>query len=459
MPARIPAFRRPGSFPRYLRVAARRGRKRAGSGNRYEIGVALVWFGPGIVFGTWQDLTAAPSSTPLLNWPAATLLLLSGTALLGGVCSALGPVTASREWRAWLLSTPLDRGVLLRRRAWGVLAMLVVPGMVLGAAVAGMGGYRGPDALACVLVGVGAVITVGGSTMRRQRRAGATAAGRGWLVGAAAAAGAAVAAEFLVVGPIGTTVLWAAAAVSGIGALSAGVAGLAGVGSIPLFSLAAGSGSTSSVALAFQDQSLEPLAAILAVPPGRRRSEDAVRPLAGAGRRAVLAVHLRQLRRNRSAQIRWVVLAGIPYAVWVLVAGARWASSALAAVTFVSAVAAISGLCGTARVFASTPTLADRYGLAVADTRRATMVLPRISALLWGVLTAPALVMHAPAVVALVVTPAALAIVEYRAGQRPFEPSFQTGQQYAKDLGRRFARGPALLLGGCILIARVAYSR
>ncbi len=201
MPARIPAFRRPGSFPRYLRVAARRGRKRAGSGNRYEIGVALVWFGPGIVFGTWQDLAAAPSSTPLLNWPAATLLLLSGTALLGGVCSALGPVTASREWRAWLLSTPLDRGVLLRRRAWGVLAMLVVPGMVLGAAVAGMGGYRGSDALACVLVGVGAVIAVGGSTMRRQRRAGATAAGRGWLVGAAAAAGAAVAAEFLVVRP------------------------------------------------------------------------------------------------------------------------------------------------------------------------------------------------------------------------------------------------------------------
>ncbi len=164
-------------------------------------------------------------------------------------------------------------------------------------------------------------------------------------------------------------------------------------------------------------------------------------------------MHLRQLRRNRSAQIRWVVLAATPYAVWVLVAGARWASSALAAVTFVSAVAAISGLCGTARVFAGNPNLADRYGLASAETIGAAMVLPRIGALLWGLLTAPALLMHAPAVMALGITPAALAIVEFRARQGPFEPTFQLGQQYSKDFGRQLARGPALLFGGCIVIA------
>ncbi|MDQ2737951.1 MAG: hypothetical protein M3Y35_04850, partial [Actinomycetota bacterium] len=93
------------------------------------------------------------------------------------------------------------------------------------------------------------------------------------------------------------------------------------------------------------------------------------------------------------------------------------------------------------------------YGLASAETIGAAMVLPRIGALLWGLLTAPALLMHAPALVALVITLAALAIVEFRARQRPFEPTFQLGQQYSKDLGRQLARGPALLFGGCIVIA------
>ena len=446
----------PASFARYLRVAARRTRKRTGTGLRYEVVVAALWFGPGIAIGIWRDLDQSFAMAPVLNWPAAGLLMLAGAALIGLGCVTVGPVTASREWRAWVLSTPLDRGLLLRRRSAGVLALLVVPGVVLGALIADAAGFRHGQALAAVGVGVAAAVGAGGLSMWQQRmRAAGSGRGRGWLWSVAGLVTAAVLVNLQKVGGLSDVVLPLFAPVSLLAALGMAVVGLAGVGLIPLSSLAAGSGSVSSIALAIADQSLVPLAAVIAGPPGRRPSRAAVRPLQGTGRSAVLSMNRRRIRRNRSAVIRWCLMALIPYGAWALLAGVGWAGDALVVVTFFAGVASISGLCGTVRQFAGAPTLADRYGLDRRVAKSAAMLLPQLAALAWAVVTAPVLAVNAPQVMVVLVPVAALGLVQFRAGLAPFRPSYVQGQQYANDMTRLLLRGPALLLGGAILLGLI----
>ncbi len=449
-----PAADRPASFARYLRAAERRGRQRGSGGLRYEVVVAVLWFGPGVAIGTWQDLDRSSAGAAPLNWPAAGLLMLAAAALVGLACAAVGPVSASREWRAWVLSTPLDRGSLLRGRAAGRLVLLLVPGMVIGAVIADAAGFRHQYALACVVAGMGGAVAAGGVAMWQQwhRAAGAPRA-RGWLWCAAALVLTAVPVNLLDVGAPDEAGLWLTALAAGIVALIAAAIGLAGVGLIPLSTLAAGSGSSSSIALALADQSLAPLSAVLAAPPGRRRSGATGRPLTGTGQAALIAMDRRRTLRNRPAIARWVAMAAVPYATWALVSGIGWAPAALAVVTFVAGVAAISGLCSTVRQFAGTPTLADRYGLDRITSKSSAMLLPRLAALVWGIAVAPVLLLHNPQVMAFVMPLAVLGVVEFRARLGPFQPRFTMGETYSRDQGRLFARGPALLVGGCLVMA------
>ncbi len=424
---------------------------------RYEIVVAVLWFTPGIAIGAWNDLNTSATAGSPVNWPAAGVLLLAGVAIIGLACVALGPVTASREWRAWLLSTPLDRGSLLRRRATGVLALLTVPGVVLGAVLADAAGFRHGQALASVLLGIAAAVSAGGLAMWQQRlRPAGAPRGRGWLWWAGALVAAAVVLDLGQVQPLDGGTLWTAAGIGIVVALCLVALGLSGVGLIPLSSLAAGSGSVSSMALAVQDQSLGPLAAMLSAAPGRRRSHAAPRPLSGTGRAAVIAVDRRRTLRNRPAVVRWVVMGLIPYAAWALLSGVGWGPTALVVITFVAAVAADSGLCSTVRQFSGSPALADRYGLSRAGARSAAMLLPQLATLLWGVATAPVLQLHTPPAMAVLVPLVAYGVVAFRARQAPFVPKFAVGQQYSQDLGRLFARGPLLLIGGAVLLAVVA---
>src|SRR5207302_8428852 len=122
---------------------------------------------------------------------------------------------------------------------------------------------------------------------------------------------------------------------------------------------------------------------------------------------------------DRSAVVRWFGMAVLPYAAWSLLHGVGWAPSALAVVAFVSGVAAISGLCGTVRQFAGTPPLADRYGLDRRQSKNSAMLLPRIGGLVWGVAVAPILLLHVPAVMAFLIPPAVIGVVEFRARQGP----------------------------------------
>lgn len=452
-----PTAANPASFARYLRIAARRTRRRTGTGLRYEVVVAALWFGPAAAIGIWRDLDQSSAVSPVLNWPAAGLLIFAGASLVGLLCVTIGPVTASREWRAWLLSTPLDRGKLLRRRGAGVLVLLIVPGVVIGALVADAAGFRHGQALAAVVVGVSAAVGAGGLSMWQQRlRSPASGRGRGWLLSIAVLVAVAVLIDLRAVETLDPAVLEALAPVSLLAAVGLAGLGLAGVGLIPLASLAAGSGSVSSVALAIADQSLAPVAAVLAGPPGRRRQRAAIRPLTGTGRKAVLSMDRRRAVRNRSGLARWALLALLPYAAWALIGGVGWGSSALVVITFVAAVAATSGVCGTVRQFAGTPSLADRYGLARSEAKSAAMVLPQISAVVWALVTAPVLVVNAPPVMALLVPALALGLVQFRAGLAPFRPSYAQGQQYSSDMTRRLLRGPALFLGGAVILALVA---
>ena len=175
-----------------------------------------------------------------------------------------------------MLSTPLDRGSLLRGRAVGRLVLLLVPGIVVGAIIADAGGFRHQQALACAAVGAACALSAGGVAMwlQRQRVAG-TAPGRGWLWCCVVLAGAAVPANLQTVDRLDSSTLWFTAGIAAIVGLAAATLGLTGVGLIPLSTLAAGSGASSSVALAIADQSLSPLAVVLAAPPGRRRSHAA----------------------------------------------------------------------------------------------------------------------------------------------------------------------------------------
>ncbi|MET3806624.1 hypothetical protein ABIB25_003640 [Nakamurella sp. UYEF19] len=455
--APVPTSTDPAGFARYLRVAASLGRRRTGTGMRYEIVVAILWFGPAIVIGTWNDLNTSVSSNPPLDWPAAGLLLIAGAALIGLACITIGPVTASREWRAWVLSTPLDRGVLLRRRAVGLVALLVVPGVILGAVLADAAGVRHGPALAAVLLGIAAAISAGGVAMWQQRiRHAAAPRGRGWLWCVVVMAAAAIVVNLRHADPLTAGTLWTAAGTGVVIMLGLTSLGLSGVGLIPLASLAAGSGSVSSLALAVQDQSLAPLAAVLAIRPGHRPSGAVSRSLTGTGRRVVLAMDRRRLLRDRPALVRWFATALLPYGSWALLSGVGWGPAALVVVTFVSAVTAISALCGTVRQFASTPSLADRYGLDRAEARSAAMVIPQIGAVVWGVLTAPILLLHTPQFMAVLVPVTAFAAVAFRARQAPFQPGFVVGQQYSRDAARLFARGPALLIGGAVVLALIA---
>ncbi|SDP16165.1 hypothetical protein SAMN04515671_3082 [Nakamurella panacisegetis] len=446
----------PASFGRYLRTAARRTRKRTGTSLRYEVVVAVLWFGPGVAVGIWRDLDQSSAGISVLNWPAAGLLMLGGAALVGLACVTVGPVTASREWRSWVLSTPLDRGILLRRRSAGVLVLLVVPGIVLGALIADASGFRHGQALGAVAVGVGAVVGAGGLAMWQQRmRAAGSGRGRGWLWSAAAFGIAAVGFALRPVGQLDSSVLPLLAPLTLLAGLGVGLIGLSGVGLIPLSSLAAGSGSVSAVALAIADQSLAPLAAVIAGPPSRRRTRAPNRPLHGTGRSAVVAVTRRRTLRNRSAIARWCLMVLIPYGAWALLAGVSWSGAALAMLTFFAGVAAISGLCGTVRQFAGTPTLADRYGLDRREAKSAAMRLPQLAAAGWAVLTAPVLALNAPSVMVVLVPVAALALVQFRAGLAPFRPSYIQGQQYANDMTRLLLRGLALLFGGALLLGLI----
>lgn len=149
-------------------------------------------------------------------------------------------------------------------------------------------------------------------------------------------------------------------------------------------------------------------------------------------------------------------MACIPYLSVPLLGGAPWGPAAVAILTYIAAVAAVSGLCTTARQVSASPSLADRHGLDRDASKRTAMAVPYLGALVWAVVTAPAVLLERPAVLALIIPAAALAVVEYRATLPPYEPTYLMGQQYPQDLTRRLIQGRAQYAAAAALIAVLA---
>lgn len=83
-----------------------------------------------LLFRTAHPVSPAPGHLLVV---AAALLLLGGLARL---LTAAGPVTASSAFRFWLLSAPVRRRDLLRRRYFGMLAVTVAAALVVAVPLA-----------------------------------------------------------------------------------------------------------------------------------------------------------------------------------------------------------------------------------------------------------------------------------------------------------------------------------
>jgi len=447
---RPPVATRPATFAGFLR---RRRRKTSGSGTSYSVVVLVLYFSPGIGVGVWVGLSGQPPAVPPLTVPAAVAALLAGAALVGLVCSFLGPITAPPEWRAWVLSTPLDRGVLLRRRFAAVLAAAVLPGLVVGALVAGGAGLRGGVAVAGILAGALCTLLAAGVAVLLQVAVGPAAALRIWFI--LLAGSVALAAGLMVVRPElpSERLTWTVAIVLLIAALVSGVTARYSLARIPIPAVATGAGASASLGLAVYEQSLAPIASVVAGTGGNRRSKTFSRALSGVGQHSLAAVERVRISRDRAAQVRWILLAAAPYAVLVLMAGVSWRGSVLVVVTYLAGVGAVSGLCGTVRKFAQTPVLAEQYGLDRSAAKSTAMQVPYLGAAGWAVLTAPALLIGAPPYMALLVPLAGIALVTFRARLAPYEPTFSMGQEYESDFAPRLFRGPIWLLVSAFLLA------
>jgi hypothetical protein len=442
----------PASFPRYLRRMGRRWRAASGTGIRYETTMVLLWYGTVPAIVGWQALTApAPSSAPL-TWAAGAALLLAAAAIVVLFAVAAGPVNVGSEYRSWVLSTPLDRGALLRRPCVRALGMTATVTGAVGLALAWLTGLRGSDALAATGLAAGIGAGAGAAAVLAQ----AAGAHRSMVVLARWAAivlfvGAGVLNGLPTYRPPGPLVWIVAAAAAGSAAVLARSA-IRAAAHIPLARMTAGSGPVASVTEAVSDQTLAPLSEILLRPELRRQPVRVGHRLSGIATGAVAAVDRRLAVRNLQAAGRWVLLVAVCYLAAPLLEAAAFGRAGLALVAYLTAIGAVSGYCDTVRRFAAEPTLADRYGLDRWRSRLAAMWVPVAAGVLFAVATLPLLAGSLGLLRAVLAPALALLVAGYRANQRPFAASFVVGSTYSQDVVRRFLRGPGVLLAGGVLV-------
>ena len=334
------------------------------------------------------------------------------------------------------------------------LLCATVPGLILGAVFAEAAGRRRSAALTAVVISMLCTTTAGALAMHSQSRRSRTRMGMR-VAGGVLVTLIVVAALLMAVRipPVPVEALCILAGFLAVGCAAAAVLAGRSLAMIPITALARGSGASASLALAVYEQSLEPLAPLLSRARFHRRATTPSRQLTGVGLGAVASVDRLLLRRNCQALTRWFVLALVPYAGLVLLAGIGWGPSTLAVLTYLAAIGAISGLCEMVRKFTTEPSLAERYGLDRFLCRRTAMIIPTVGAAAWAVITAPALAIAEPPYLAVLIPAAALILVLIRANLSPYQPSCTMGEQYESDLAPKSIRGPIPLLASCFLLA------
>lgn len=395
--------------------------------------IALVGWG-----WAYAGLTKVPQEG---NGWSALWLSVVGVAVLMKVALAFGPVFAGGDRMFWVLSSPVPRGVLLRPRFFGLLAVGAAVGGVWPAVVFGIVGAVVPAPMAVGFGAAAGVAVVAGAVVLQRARV----RWQGWLSGLVALSVGAllVPPGWFGVPVVAPAVIWAAWVVAiGLGLLAA-----ASVRHLRRSELAAGAAlaGVTRVSVSWFDLAL--LGSILAERRARAlgRVSSARLEHRTANRLAALAqVDALRLRRTPNAVLVWLALLPVPALVAL---GGE--TGIVPAVHLVAAFLATDRLAAGLKFVCRSPAMRRALGLPDLQLKLAHLVFPAAGAVLWSAVTT-AFTPHVSVLNGLISAVGAVAVV-YRIATRPpvdyGAAIIDFGLFGPTPLGLivQFSRGPALL--------------
>ncbi|WP_439659250.1 DUF6297 family protein [Lentzea sp. HUAS TT2] len=402
----------------------------------------------GLVGWGWAyaGLTKVPQEG---NGWSALWLSVVGAAVLMKVSLAFGPVFAGGDRMFWVLSSPVSRGVLLRPRFFGLLAVGAAVGGVWPAVVFGIVGAVVPAPVAMGFGAAAGVALVAGAVVLQRARV----RWQGWLSGLVALSVGAllVPPGWFGVPVVAPAVIWAAWVVAiGLGLVAAGSvrhlrrselaagAALAGVTrvSVSWFDLAL-------LGAVLAERRARVLGRVSSARLGRVTPEHRTANL--LSRIAALAwIDALRLRRTPNAVLVWLALLPVPALVAL---GGE--TGIVPAVHLVAAFLATDRLAAGLKFVCRSPAMRRALGLPDLQLKLAHLVFPAAGAVLWSAVTT-AFTPHVSVLNGLISTVGAVAVV-YRIATRPpvdyGAAIIDFGLFGPTPLGLivQFSRGPALL--------------
>jgi len=436
-------------------LALRRGftRKHAVRENRTGTVVLLVlgaYVAGGVIWWAVTRPAAAVGSvlfTTGPGWPATGAWAVFALAVSGGLllAQAFGPVGASAPDALWLLSTPVDRGALLRARLTAAFAVGAAAGTVAGRLTAYIAGASSWGPLT-VMGSLAGVLVVAVALLAQSRKFARPVLPLLRWSFAVAALGLIAAATAHWVAPVLTT--WPVVFVAAAPAVAVAIWAAASCRGLSRADLASGSDLTSGAQASLTSLDPSVLAGILEERAWRRVGRSASRRLPDGRTAALLRADLLRYRRRPSA---YAVVAAVVAAVWfatvvgtpLLVAFTGLGGSFWIAVLFS---AGLRDICGD-------PALRALLGAGDQALRRLMLILP---VAMLGLTAALTVVATGPAATA--ISTAAAALAAYRIRTRP-ALSYEGLLLVTKsgllpvDLIRQLIRGlPILAVAGVLLV-------
>ncbi|WP_418153519.1 DUF6297 family protein [Actinoalloteichus caeruleus] len=461
----VPAVGSPPPTARALRARLRAARReRGGRGAMGRVGdlsspvlVALVVAGALVSFVSavaGGPAVPEPEELASLRW----LVLVGAVAAWAGVVRSLltiGPVVVGATKRFWLLGAPVSRRGFLAPTMVALSSGIAALGGLVGVVLAALASLRGPGVLLAGAAGVAggalavAVAVLGQSVPDGPRRL-------RWAVDGVLAA--CVVGGVVLAAPAGWMVTLPAPSsawvvVLGVVAVVASLASWVRLARVGRATLTAGAdlAGTASVAVWWLDLSV--LSSALDEKAMRRRGRVRSRRLRGTRVTVSLRADCLRLLRRPARGVVWAVLLLVPYAV----AGVALPEATVAVVQALGAALATDRLAGGLRTVARSPGLRRALGGTDRHLLLAHLVVPGVGALLWVLLTAPALPSSTWWCSAVSVLGAVL--VTYRLATRP--PLSYDLTLYDTGLGpmplnliRELSRGPLLLV--LVVVAQLA---
>ncbi|WP_066364903.1 DUF6297 family protein [Herbidospora mongoliensis] len=375
------------------------------------------------------------SAPPIAEGVAAALTALCLVLLAKGLLG-FGPLYAGAPARTWVLSTPADRGRLLRKHLAGAVAAGVGGCLCLGFAFVAV--TRLTVAVApwfAVWAAVGVVVACA-CVLIQSRYGSVPLVQRGLAVTAWLLAGTAMVADSgldLVV-PVPVALTCAVAAVwlarQRLGTMTRG---------------RLSSGAELATATQASALSLDVTLFWTIVLERRARSLGRVRPAAIHGTRftALIRADLARIRRTPTALLFWAALLAVPYGAAV--------TPFLPAIHVVAGFVAVDRLAAGLRVVSRAPALRRALGGSDRELALAHLAIPGVGAVVWSLVTLLVVPGVTP-LMAAITTFGALAVV-YRVATRPPldypTPVIDVGLFGPTPLGLilQLSRGPALLAG------------